>query len=87
MDDYFDRLTNFLLSVNSTLTCAQARTWVELLWGDFEATYAKTGQYFGEEMTEYVVKKWIKQYGEHLHEFVATNPRYAQLLNQNHLTH
>ncbi|GAA3331684.1 hypothetical protein GCM10020331_089230 [Ectobacillus funiculus] len=47
------------------LSYAQARAWVELLWEDFEATYAKAGQYNGRDRTEYVVKTWIeKPWGE-----------------------
>ena len=34
----------------------QARAWVELLWEDFQTTYAKSGRYQGDEMTEQVVR-------------------------------
>ena len=43
MNDIFERLTNQLLSKNSSLSYAQARTWVELFWEDFESSYAKAG--------------------------------------------
>ena len=47
------------------------------------ATYAKAGRpYQGIEMTEKVVKQWIQQYGENLHEFVAENPKYKDYLVQ-----
>jgi hypothetical protein len=36
----------------------------------------------GNEMTEKIVKQWIMRYGSQLHDFVATNPKYAHLLNQ-----
>ncbi len=43
MDEYFERLTSYLLEKNASLAYAQARTWVELLWEDFETTYARAG--------------------------------------------
>ncbi len=49
MNDIFERLTNQLLNKNSSLSYAQARTWVELFWEDFESSYAKAGyDYKGE---------------------------------------
>lgn len=60
MNEYFERLTNYLLEKNDSLAYAQARTWVELLWEDFETTYARAGySYKGKEMTEKVVRQWI----------------------------
>ena len=83
MEDYFERLTNELLSKNNTLSYAQARTWVELLWEDFESTQAKTGNsYQGKEVTETVVRQLITHYGDKLHDFIATNPKYRDLLNK-----
>ncbi|MTH55475.1 hypothetical protein GKZ89_18955 [Bacillus mangrovi] len=83
MESHLERLTDLLLLKNDSLAHAQARTWVELLWSDFEATYARAGEkYQGAEMTEAIVRKWIEQYGPRLHEFVATNPKYQHLLNQ-----
>ena len=41
MNDYHERLTKILLEKNEHITYEQALTWVELLWEDFEATYAK----------------------------------------------
>lgn len=88
MEIYFERLTNELLSKNKTLSYAQARTWVELLWEDFESTQAKAGRkYRGQEMTEQVVRQMITNYGEKLHEFIATNPKYSHLLNDDYLKH
>ncbi|KZZ84460.1 MULTISPECIES: YfhJ family protein [Bacillaceae] len=82
MESYYERLTDLLLLKNDSLAYAQARTWVELLWEDFEATYAKAGAtYKGKEMTEAIVRNWIEQYGPRLHEFVASNPKYKHLLN------
>ncbi|KKB33763.1 YfhJ family protein [Bacillus thermotolerans] len=81
MEDVFERLTTLLLSKNESLSRARARTWVELLWEDFEATYAKAGyEYKGKEMTEKVVRQWLENYGSRLHEFAARNPKYSHLL-------
>jgi hypothetical protein len=83
MSEYIDSLTILLLEENNRLSYAQARTWIELLWEDFESTYAKAGApYMGKEMAEKIVKQWITRYGSQLHDFVATNPKYANLLNQ-----
>jgi WVELL protein len=89
MNEYFERLTNLLLKKNQNLSYAKARTWVELLWEDFETTYAKAGRsYRGKELTERVVRQWIENYGPRLHEFVASNPKYRHLLSTNdHLLH
>ncbi|MFD1739690.1 YfhJ family protein [Bacillus salitolerans] len=89
MNEHIERLTNLLLEKSDALSYAQARTWIELLWEDFESTYAKAGEkYMGKEMAERVVTQWITHYGSKLHEFVATNPKYAHLLNQgDHLKH
>lgn len=87
MNENKDRLTNLLLEQNNSLSYSQAKTWIELLWDDFESTYAKAGApYMGEEMAERIVTQWIMRYGARLHEFVATNPKYAHLLNQDDYT-
>lgn len=82
MNDYQERLTKLLLDKNDYLSYAQARVWIELLWEDFEATNAKAGHYHGSEMTQRIVKQWIEQYGENLHEFAAGNPKYQQYFTQ-----
>jgi hypothetical protein len=83
MNEYQEKLTEMLLSKNDQLSYNQARTWVELLWDDFETTYAKAGwEYKGSEMTEKIVRQWIDNYGDKLHEFAATNPKYKHFLNQ-----
>jgi len=82
MDEIFERLTDLLLQQNNSLSYERARTWVELLWEDFESTYAKAGyEYKGQELTERVVRQMIQQYGPNLHEFVARNPKYKHLLD------
>ncbi len=82
MEETFQKLTMRLLEKNSRLSAARARTWVELLWEDFEATYAKAGHdYQGKEMTEKMVARLIESYGTNLHEFAARNPKYKHLLD------
>ncbi|MBM4765077.1 YfhJ family protein [Bacillus sp. B15-48] len=83
MNDYHERLAHLLLKKNEHISYGQALTWVELLWDDFETTSAKAGrEYLGSEMTEKIVRQWIQQYGESLHEFVATNPKYKHFMEQ-----
>lgn len=75
-------LAELLHASNDQLTAEKARTWIELLWSDFEATYARAGYtYKGAELTEKTIRQWIESYGATLHEFVARNPKYAELLN------
>lgn len=84
MNAIFERLTNRLLETNDYLSYHQARTWVEVLWEDFETTRAKGGwSYRGHEMTERIVLEWINRYGPTLHEFVTENPKYKHLLENN----
>ena len=45
MNDIYETLTKELLDKNDKLSYAQARAWVELLWEDFQTTYAKSGRY------------------------------------------
>ncbi|PTL39279.1 YfhJ family protein [Alkalicoccus saliphilus] len=83
VEDYISRLTDRLLEKNSSLSYAEARTWVELLWEDFEATYAKAGyEYKGKETTEKIVIQWIDNYGPELHEMIRNNPKYKKWFNQ-----
>lgn len=83
MNDYQEKLTRLLLEKNNQLSYNQARTWVELMWDDFETTAAKAGRdYLGSEMTERIVKQWIENYGSRLHDFVAKNPKYKDFLHQ-----
>lgn len=82
MNDMIEKLTNELLEKNSMLSSSQARAWIELLWEDFQATYAKTGSYHGEEMTGNVVRAWIQNHGPRLHEIRTNNPKYAHLINR-----
>ncbi|MBM7693606.1 hypothetical protein JOC77_003050 [Peribacillus deserti] len=88
MNNYIEVLTNLLLEKNQKLSSARAKTWVELLWEDFEATYAKAGhEYRGSEMTEKYVRQFIESYGENLHDFMANNPKYKHLLDSEDSVH
>jgi hypothetical protein len=83
MNDYQEKLTNYLLEKNDFLSYAEARIWVELLWDDFETTYAKAGhKYLGSETTKQVVKQWIGQYGKSLHEFSGQHSKYKEYFIQ-----
>ncbi|MCA0971812.1 YfhJ family protein [Halobacillus litoralis] len=83
MNEKYQQLAERLYEKSGNLTIEEARTWVELLWEDFEATYAKAGyEYQGKKVTEQIVTQWIEQYGPRLHDFVATNPKYKELLNK-----
>jgi succinate dehydrogenase flavin-adding protein (antitoxin of CptAB toxin-antitoxin module) len=83
MNEGQKRLYHRLLEINDQLSAGQAQTWIELLWEDFEATYAKAGrEYKGSEMTERIVSQWVENHGNKLHEFVARNPKYKHLLEQ-----
>ena len=82
MEELYSKLTEQLLSKNPALPVGRARTWVELLWSDFEATSAKAGaDYRGAEYTAMLVSQLIESYGDKLHLFAAKNPKYAHLLN------
>lgn len=79
-----EKLTEELLGKNQNLSVEKARTWVELLWSDFETTYAKAGyDYRGVEYTERIIRQWIESYGDKIHEFAGRNPKYAHLLDEN----
>ncbi|UKS66640.1 YfhJ family protein [Rossellomorea marisflavi] len=89
MESIFHELTQLLMDENSKLTYEKARTWVELVWEDFETTYAKAGyEYKGKEVTEKVVRQWIATYGTNVHDFAARNPKYSHLLDDgDHTVH
>ncbi|WP_017728960.1 YfhJ family protein [Halalkalibacterium ligniniphilum] len=88
MEERFERLANELLLLNKNLTYGQARTWVEGLWEDFEATRAKAGRtYQGLEMTEQIVRKWIKQYGPYLHKYSSEKEKFKHFNKHEHLKH
>ncbi|HEY4531847.1 MAG TPA: YfhJ family protein [Kurthia sp.] len=81
MEEKIVELAQLLQESNDQLSAEKAKTWVELLWSDFEATYARAGYtYKGAELTEKMIRQWIESYGATLHEFVARNPKYADLL-------
>ena len=82
MESTFHELTQLLIEKNNKLSYEKARTWIELVWEDFEATYAKAGyNYKGKAVTEKVVRQWVNTYGEQIHEFAAQNPKYKHLID------
>ena len=82
MDQSIEKLTEELLQKNPDMSVGRARTWVELLWSDFESTAAKAGyDYRGAEYTENLVRQLITSYGDELHLFAGRNPKYAHLLD------
>ncbi|MDG5786238.1 YfhJ family protein [Evansella sp. AB-P1] len=88
MNDYFERLTHRLLEQNENMSYSDARTWIELMWEDFETTYAKAGrEYKGKEMTEKILVEWIDQYGSHLHEILLEKPKYKELFESKKFYH
>lgn len=69
MYEHLDELVASLLAENSQLDKEKAVWWVEMLWNDFESSYAKAGYpYKGPDYTADYVAKQIKQHGKHLHE-------------------
>lgn len=81
MKELIEQLTIELQGKNPNISEEKARTWIELLASDFESSYAKAGyDYQGTEVVEKVVRQWIESYGENIHEFAASNPKYAHLL-------
>lgn len=82
MQQRIEQLVHELSEKNEALSASKARVWIELLWSDFESSYAKAGyDYKGSEVTEKVIRQWISSYGDRIHEFVGNNPKYAHLLN------
>ena len=86
MQQTIENLTNQLLEKNDQLSATKARAWIELLWSDFESSYARAGyEYKGATVTEMVIKKWIEGYGAQLHEFASSNEKYKHLLEADDL--
>ena len=82
MEQHIKKLTEELLAKNPEMSVGRARTWVELLWSDFEATSAKAGYSFrGADYTANLVRQLITSYGDKLHLFAGHNPKYAHLLD------
>lgn len=83
MQQKVEQLTNSLLAKNPQLSVAKARTWMELLWSDFEASSARAG--YGKpdpQVIERIIAQWINAYGDQLHEFAGRNPKYIHLLDE-----
>ncbi|SHN28565.1 YfhJ family protein [Gracilibacillus kekensis] len=82
MQEEIQRLAEELQEKNPSLTILEARSWVELLWEDFETTRAKAGRkYEGAEVTQKIVRYWIQQYGASLDDFIKRHPKYQKLIN------
>lgn len=82
MEQKINELIAQLRVKNPSVSEQKARVWIELLWSDFESTYAKAGyEYRGGEMTEKIILQWIESYGSELHEFAGRNPKYVHLLD------
>jgi len=82
MQERIEQLVQELLDKNKILSETKARVWIELLWSDFESSYAKAGyDYKGAEVSEKIIRQWIESYGDRIHEFAGNNPKYAHLLN------
>lgn len=76
-----ERLALELKAVNEVLTPAEALTWIEVLWEDFEATRARAGEkYQGEAVAVHYVEQQIKQHGAVLHRFNTTNEKFVHLM-------
>ncbi|QDY46015.1 hypothetical protein FK545_12980 [Planococcus glaciei] len=83
MNEMIDQLILELREKTRTCQKKKARTWIELLVSDFESSYAKAGyDYQGTAVVEKVIRQWIESYGDRIHEFAGTNPKYAHLLNE-----
>ncbi|WP_163539983.1 YfhJ family protein [Gracilibacillus sp. YIM 98692] len=88
MHKEIEKLADELLAKNPSLTTLEARSWVELLWEDFESTRAKAGRkYEGVEVTMKIVRHWIEQYGDKLDDFAERYPKYKKMVNGNNITH
>ncbi len=82
MQNKIEELVQELAAKNEALSISKAQVWIELLWSDFESSYAKAGyEYKGSEVTEKVIRQWIESYGDRIHEFAGNNPKYAHLLH------
>ncbi|EMG26712.1 hypothetical protein X560_2410 [Listeria fleischmannii 1991] len=68
MNEYIEELVELLLSKNPNLTEEKALWWIEMLWSDFESSYAKAGYpYRGKEYAYDYVKQQIERHGKMLH--------------------
>ncbi|GAB2534378.1 YfhJ family protein [Gracilibacillus alcaliphilus] len=87
MHEEIQKLSEELLQRDSSLTVLEARSWIELLWEDFESTRAKAGRkYEGADITVKFVRHFIAQYGDSLADFATRYPKYQKLIDQNNRT-
>ncbi|WP_088810920.1 MULTISPECIES: YfhJ family protein [Listeria] len=68
MNEYVEELVQLLQAKNPSLDKEKALFWVEMLWSDFESSYAKAGYpYRGPEYAYEYVKQQIERHGAVLH--------------------
>lgn len=79
MDDYQNRLTNFLLEKNHHISYRQARICIKILWNDVEAAYQFPYRNTNVKVVEKLIRKWIDEYGAIVHEFVNYAPESGHL--------
>ena len=89
MNEFIERLTNRLLDQNDHISYSEARTWVELLWEDFEVASSNDGdeEKQTEEKTEKMFNHWIDQYGPRLHRELLEKPKYREWFNKKQFYH
>ncbi|CUL31517.1 conserved hypothetical protein [Listeria monocytogenes] len=72
---YLDELTAELMVKNPHLDKEQALWWIEMLWSDFESSYAKAGYpYRGPEYAADYVRQQIERHGSFLHQVERKGP-------------
>ncbi|WP_066185822.1 MULTISPECIES: YfhJ family protein [Gracilibacillus] len=87
MQEEIQKLSEELKQKDTSLTLLEARSWVELLWEDFEASRAKAGrEYEGADITAKFVRHFIDQYGSNLTDFATRYPKYQQMIDKSNKT-
>lgn len=77
-----------LIAKNPNFNYNQARTWVELMWDDISTNYAKAAfTQLSDDRVAGIIRSWIEGHGERLHEFIAKNPLYKHLMDDDTIMH
>lgn len=89
MNDFIERLTNRLLGQNDHISYSEARTWIELLWEDFEISVNNDGsvEKHSHKKTEEMFNHWIDRYGPRLHRELLEKPKYREWFNKKQFYH
>lgn len=88
MKKHQEELILQLIAQEPSLTYHQARTWIELMWDDIATTHAKAlFSVMEDEKIASIIRHWIKGHGDHLKDFIATNPLYKHLLEDDTIIH